>query len=248
MAYVKRVYGSSVPIETSHGAILAIGIAHVPHRRLIALAEDLVKKCSGYSLMVESFEGLTPVEAEYYRQEAAKVYRAASEEKLTLISRIVKGTVDAAAIGLEADLVLGELSADQKLLRLGLDAGYSVYRLEGPSDALRALLQIPKEHLETLARDAEDNVRENGDAIRSLLDRLFSGDWEFLENFYRNSCNRDVAHSTLCERMIRDRNEAFARAVCGNRTSATNSLVIVGGMHLLGPHSLQRKIGELCGY
>ncbi|WNL47447.1 TraB/GumN family protein [Dyella sp. BiH032] len=122
-------------------------------------------------------------------------------------------------------------------------AGKAVQGLETAEQQLRMLADMPESMQLSFLRQSLDEVAEGPARLRELIDAWRRGDTDTIARIEDEDLRKDTPE--LYDRMLVQRNQAWAKAIAERMHQPGTTFVAVGAGHLAGPDSLQKQLEKL---
>lgn len=131
-----------------------------------------------------------------------------------------------------------------RVLRARMEkAGKTVEGLETAEQQLRMLADMPERMQIDFLRQSLDEVAEGPARLRELIDAWRRGDIDAIARIEDEDLRKDSPE--LYDRMLVQRNQAWAKAIAERMHHPGTTFVAVGAGHLAGPDSLQVQLEKL---
>lgn len=122
-------------------------------------------------------------------------------------------------------------------------AGKAVEGLETAEQQLRMLADMPEPMQIDFLRQSLDEVAQGPARLRELIDAWRRGDTDTIARIEDEDLRKDSPE--LYDRMLVQRNQAWARTIAERMRQPGITFVAVGAGHLAGPDSLQKQLEKL---
>lgn len=122
-------------------------------------------------------------------------------------------------------------------------AGKAVEGLETAEQQLRMLADMPEPMQIDFLRQSLDEVAQGPARLRELIDAWRRGDTDTIARIEDEDLRKDSPE--LYDRMLVQRNKAWARTIAERMRQPGITFVAVGAGHLAGPDSLQKQLEKL---
>lgn len=136
-----------------------------------------------------------------------------------------------------------EAGVDKRLRARMEKAGKPIEGLETAEQQLRMLADMPEAMQIDFLRQSLDQVAEGPARLRELIDAWRRGDTDTIARIEDEDLRKDSPE--LYERMLVQRNRAWAKAIAERMRAPGTTFVAVGAGHLAGPDSLQKQLEKL---
>ncbi|HET6555111.1 MAG TPA: TraB/GumN family protein [Dyella sp.] len=136
-----------------------------------------------------------------------------------------------------------EQGVDKRLKARMQQAGKPVDGLETSEKQIRMLADLPEAMQLDFLRQSFKEVNEGPAKLRELVDAWRSGDTDAIAHIEDEDLRKESP--TLYQRLIVERNEAWAQIIAERLKQPGVSFIAVGAGHLAGPDSVQAQLHKL---
>jgi uncharacterized protein YbaP (TraB family) len=136
-----------------------------------------------------------------------------------------------------------ELGVDKLLKARMQHADKPVEGLETAEQQLRLLADMPEAMQLDFLRQTFNDIAEGPARLRELIDAWRNGDTDTIARIEDEDLRKESTE--LYERMLVQRNQAWAKAIAERMKQPGVTFIAVGAGHLAGPDSLQKQLEKL---